>query len=389
GENEDNQEYYNLNQADLQDSPLSQSILSSMDAESQRYYRGKLDLSFPLGNGMKIEVGGQSNLTIFKIKQALQFADPSLEGQNSDFRVKLWKQALYVQFGQEIKGFSYLLGTRMEYFNSQAEQRSLDSNFSQRYVRLFPSLQLSYQTPSLLHSVGFSYSRRINPPSFFDLNPFIFYLDPLNLSTGNPFLEPAFAYIYELTYNGQYGDLALDLTLFRREETNSIQEIVENLDEERTLQSYQNFARTRNEGLEVLMDYPLGKWLKLSANSSIYRTFFKREPSEEVRNNDQWTWSLQFRQLFKLPRDWQVEISEMYRAPRIGPQIRYLARNYINLSIRKSFQNRRGVIALNFQDIFNTNDFAGEWSGDGFAINYRHKYQTRRISLSLRYKIID
>lgn len=389
GEDENNQEFYNLEALDLSNSPLFQSIQSSIVSENQRYYRAKWDLRLPFRKGFKLETGGQSNLTIFKILQDLEFVDPRLEDQSSDFRVRQWKQAFYIQMGQEIGGFSYLVGSRMEYFHSEAEQKSLDSNFNQRYLRFFPSLQLSYQAPSQNHSLGFSYSRRINPPGFFDLNPFIFYQDPLNLSSGNPFLEPAFAHIYELSYNGLYGNLSLDLTIFRRDESNSIQEVVSNLDEERTLQTSRNFARKRNEGLEIRLDYPIGEWLKLSANSSVYRTFFQEDASENIRLNDQWTWAQQIRQLFKIPGEWQIEISQNYRSPRIGPQVRFLARNYINLSIRKSFMKKRGLIALNFQDIFNKNEFSGEWSGDGFEINYRNKYQTQRMTLSLRFKIWD
>ena len=45
--------------------------------------------------------------------------------------------------------------------------------------------------------LSLAYSYRIERPGYYDLNPFVSYLDPLTYDRGNPFLRP------ELTHSGQ------------------------------------------------------------------------------------------------------------------------------------------------------------------------------------------
>ncbi len=386
GENEKNREEYNLGNLDIEASPFARSIRRSDNVESQRYYWGKVSATFPLFKTGDLELGMQSNFTRFSVKQALQFYDPKLVDQASDFGVDQWKHAFYGEYKQKKGAFEYSLGARYQHFDSQAQQKNLDSSFSQVIHRIFPSLQVLYTWGKRQNSLGFSYSRRINPPDFFDLNPFIFYQDPLNLETGNPFLKPALAHIYELSYAGLWKELSWDMTLFYRYETNSIQDVVEQLDEERTLRTYQNFGRKTDIGLEVQVDYSPKEWINLSANGSAYQTRFP-DDGETVRFPRQWAGTIQFRQLVKLKKEWQIELKEIYKTPRLGPQMRYLSQYYIDFSIRKSFAKRRGNCTLSFRDILNTRIFAREFLGSGFRVENQFKFQSQQITWSIRYKL--
>ncbi|PKP14745.1 MAG: hypothetical protein CVU07_13295, partial [Bacteroidetes bacterium HGW-Bacteroidetes-23] len=49
-------------------------------------------------------------------------------------------------------------------------------------------------------SLSFNYNKRINRPSYNNLNPFRFYSTPFNFAEGNPFLQPSFSDNFEISF---------------------------------------------------------------------------------------------------------------------------------------------------------------------------------------------
>jgi hypothetical protein len=50
------------------------------------------------------------------------------------------------------------------------------------------------------NNLTLAYSRRIDRPSYQDLNPFMYYADPYTFMKGNPFLRPQFTDGVSLTH---------------------------------------------------------------------------------------------------------------------------------------------------------------------------------------------
>ena len=73
-----------------------------------------------------------------------------------------------------------------------------------------------------VNAIQLSYSRRVNRPSGRDLNPFKNIEDPLNVSYGNPKLEPEFTDAYELGHTLNLTKTNITSTLFYRYRTNLI-----------------------------------------------------------------------------------------------------------------------------------------------------------------------
>ena len=66
------------------------------------------------------------------------------------------------------------------------------------YLGLFPTAYLLYALNDN-HSIAFNYSRRVNRPYFYDLNPYKVYTNAYNYSEGNPFLKPSYSHNLELS----------------------------------------------------------------------------------------------------------------------------------------------------------------------------------------------
>ncbi|MCA1764560.1 MAG: TonB-dependent receptor, partial [Flavobacteriales bacterium] len=91
----------------------------------------------------------------------------------------------YIQYGNEIGNLEYSFGSRVEWSLIDTEQRTTTDKFQQNYVNLFPSAQLLYNFNDE-HAIKASYSRRIDRPGGWRLNPFRDVTDSLNQREGNP-----------------------------------------------------------------------------------------------------------------------------------------------------------------------------------------------------------
>jgi len=389
GEVEDNEAFYNLDGLDVAGTPLAQTISQSKETENQAIFQLTIDYTSPFAGFGAIETGVKFDDVKYDITQNLEFVDNELFLPNNEFTITLKKYAGYFIHKKEWKRFEYGLGVRLEHFVSDAHQITTGEKNRQEVTRLFPSVQLVYR-PVDAHRFAFNYSRRINRPGFFDLNPFVSFSDPLILETGNPDLEPEFAHNYELAYQLNQNSFGLDLTGFQRTTTNIIQETIAAFDDERLISSYANFGKRLNRGVELSMNYEPFKELELTGNFSYYHTRFEAEEGDvDVRFNNQGTWQTNFTQRLNLKGNWSLEMREYYRAPRIGIQAKDQENTYINMAVRKSFKNKRAILTLNFQDIFDTRVFRSQVAGADFQIDRLYKYQTRRLSLELRYKLFD
>lgn len=389
GEVEDNESRYNLDGLELADTPLAQTIRESKETEQQALYQLTIDYTSPLKGLGAIEMGVKFDDIRFDIAQTLDFLSEELFLPQNDFAITFKKYAGYFIHKMKWSRFEYGLGLRLEHFNSIANQLTIEQVNEQNVTRLFPSIQLVYK-PAERHQFAFNYSRRINRPGFFDLNPFVSFTDPLILERGNPDLEPEFAHNYELSYQLNYGKLGLDVAGFQRTTTNVIQETVEAFDTDRLMYSYTNFGKRKNLGIEVSASLEPFSALELTGNFSWYYTQYAAEPGDlDVRFNNQSTWQTNLQQRLNLKGDWSIEFSQNYRAPRISIQTEDQANYYVNLAIRKAFKKKRAVVTINLQDMFDTRVFKMRVRGEDFEVNDLFKFQSRKLTIELRYKLFD
>ncbi|PIY32464.1 MAG: TonB-dependent receptor, partial [Bacteroidetes bacterium CG_4_10_14_3_um_filter_42_6] len=111
--------------------------------------------------------------------------------------------AVYATFSGETKKFGYMVGLRGEYTNRKMELQDENTHFTLDRFDYFPSLHVSYQFPND-HQVMASYSRRIERPRSYFLEPFITIEDAYNVRKGNPELLPEYIDSYDLSYQKKF-----------------------------------------------------------------------------------------------------------------------------------------------------------------------------------------
>ena len=157
----------------------------------------KVDYSQPLAAiGGNLEAGLKSSLVT--ADNNLQFYDRSNGGNVPDtdksnhFLYDENINAAYVNANKKWSKVNAQFGLRLENTIAKGEQLSDvpdDKPIDRNYTQLFPSAAMNYNL-SKKHDLGVSVSRRINRPSYNQLNPFKNFLDPSTYSAGNPYLSP-------------------------------------------------------------------------------------------------------------------------------------------------------------------------------------------------------
>ena len=117
----------------------------------------------------------------------------------STFRYKEIINAIYIALNKSIGKLDFKAGVRMENTSYKGEQLTTNEINRKEYLEWFPTLYLNYKI-NKQNNLNISYGRRIKRPGFSLLNPFKWYITPLEYTTGNVQLQPYFIDNIELNY---------------------------------------------------------------------------------------------------------------------------------------------------------------------------------------------
>src|SRR5690606_8164956 len=165
------------------------------------------DFINPINDKSKFEAGLRASVRKSASNNNFYFVNPA-NGQlilNAPLSMKYESTdnvyAGYATYTNRINTFGYQLGMRIESSNYEGILPDKNESFDIKFpVSLFPSVFLSQQLKND-QELQLNYSRRINRPNFWQLSPFTDYSDSLNLSRGNPGLQPEFTNSVELSYS--------------------------------------------------------------------------------------------------------------------------------------------------------------------------------------------
>lgn len=237
-----------------------------------------VDYTHPLPKEKKIEAGYKGNIRWMGNDFVGESYDSSQGkyvndvGLTNNFQFVEQVHAGYVTFSHKIKKFQYKVGVRAEY--TLTESRLLaptNQSFVNNYPSFFPSLNLAYELPKN-QQLQLSFSRRIERPSTWALNPFPSYRDPLNLRYGNPFLRPQYSNNVELSY-AKYWQRGhtLMLTGFYRYNTDLADRLRTVRPDGVTTQTFYNFRTSQLWGGEMFVRVSPTRWFNFNFSGSLYQ----------------------------------------------------------------------------------------------------------------------
>jgi len=110
-------------------------------------------------------------------------------------------QALYFSGHKKFKNnLEAQIGLRMEATQTRSHNGNLNQSLNTNYIKLFPTINLSYATTEN-STYTFNYGRRVARPNFSELNPNVTYITPFLTVEGNQVLRPYFIDNFEFIYS--------------------------------------------------------------------------------------------------------------------------------------------------------------------------------------------
>jgi outer membrane receptor for ferrienterochelin and colicin len=165
-----------------------------------------------------------------------------------------------------------------------------------------------------------NYTRKINRPSFFQIIPFPDYSDSVNISKGNPFLDPEFTNSVELselhTFNRKNTLLG---SLYVKHTTDLITRIQyfnydTILQRNALISTYANANQSIAYGAELTSQNSINSWLDLTFNINAYNSIIDGENIQTGLTNEQFSWFSKLNLNFKLPKNFSIQLSGDYQS---------------------------------------------------------------------------
>ncbi|HRK83993.1 MAG TPA: outer membrane beta-barrel protein [Saprospiraceae bacterium] len=314
---------------------------------AQADYKRPLSKYWQLQAGAKISTTRLDNKLLASLMQNGEWVNDALRTNTFLYDEDIYAGYTNLTFNRE--KLQANIGLRYEDSQAVGFSETLDSTVNLRIKRFFPSLSVS---APLGGSLGWSaaYSYRIKRPGYYDLNPFIQYLDPLTSDKGNPFLVP------ELTHSGQlsltfdkqpFFNLSYDVT------RNALTEVIEQNDETgEAFKTNVNLDKYTRYGGSLFfpLDF-IAKSISGYGGVMVYYHDYRAEYLNADFLQNQWSATGFLQVNATLPKGWKAELSGWIQSPGIDGIMRHETMYGVSAGLQKELFEKRLRLQLNAEGI--------------------------------------
>lgn len=198
----------------------------------------------------------------------VQTADPNI---TNTFRYVQQIQALYGSYQAGYHDWNWLLGLRIEYTDSKAEQLTDRLTNRQHSITLYPSVHLDRRLNDET-TVFLGLSRRVSRPDPESFNPYIDREYTPNLRTGNPALRPQDTRSIEVGYSVEAAHLSYAFTSYYRRNRDSVTDVTEYLGNGLSLSTRTNLPLNDSGGIELTANGRLFPSLAYSLSANLFHS---------------------------------------------------------------------------------------------------------------------
>ncbi|MCD8741525.1 TonB-dependent receptor family protein [Mucilaginibacter roseus] len=348
----------------------------------------KVDYVKPINKTLKLELGAK--FSFVKTDNDLQAKIDSTgsglvddAGRTNHFIYDENIKAGYFNLSKEFKTTSVQLGLRAEHTKSKGDLITTNNVVERSYLNFFPTLFVN-QKLGKKHELGLNYSRRIDRPSYEDLNPFVYYLDQFTYSQGNPFLKPQYTNSFELNYTY---NKTINLSFNYSHTSDVFTEII--LTDTAKKATYQtNLNLNAQDSYSLNLNTPFTFWKWWTGNltfTGFYNSFKANDLLGGNLNRGRASFFFKTTHNFLLPKEIKAEIVTFYQS-NVTYGIYNIKPQYsIDLGFSRSFLSKKLNVKLAVSDVFwmRRNNITANYQT--VDLDIRQKRETRIARINLTY----
>jgi len=369
-------------------------VLDGVQRGSLKLQSFKTDYVRPLKKQSKLEAGFKwskvntdNDAKFFDVSNGTRVVDAS---KTNHFLYEEQNVATYVNYAKQWKQWNVQLGLRAERTALHTYQAMGNVAFDSNYLQLFPSAFVNRQIGKQ-KTIGFSISRRIDRPSYNQLNPFLFLIDVTTYATGNPNLLPQFTWNYEVNYNTPKLNATLTYSKTDKVLNTAIvrfKDAFPNLpsDDNVTVQLPINISTTNYVGLTLSSPLKVKPWWSILNNANVFYSKFNGQLAGTRLDNGRAAINLNSTNNFTFKNGWSMEVSGNFNS---GGRSGFMVVRSVwsaNFGVQKQVLNNKGTLRLNVTDIFWTNRPGGTITYNNYIEKWYSKRETRVATISFNYR---
>ncbi len=352
----------------------------------------KVDYSQPLPRRARLEAGAKitqvvsDNDIAFVRRTGLTPADykyTPLTAISQPFRYREHVNAAYVSLRGGTARTTVQVGLRGEQTIIGAELAGATVR-EQNYFQLFPNLLVQHKLgPS--HALALTAARRIDRPSYAQVNPLRVYLDATSYTAGNPYLMAQTSYNFEVahTYKGKFTTALAyartDRPIVRAQQPSPDGGVA-------VVSQPVNLTTENFYTLNLTAPLDLTKWWNLYANVLVYYDHYQGKLVDTDLNRGQLSVNLTANNSFVLPRGWTAEVNGLYESGNVGGFQVLRPRGQVGAALQKSLWNKQATLRLGITDIFYTAPLRITSVYNNFSEVFRNRQDSRIATVAFTYR---
>jgi len=371
------------------ENPILEAQRSTESGPSERW-RIQVDYTLPLRTKDKFEAGFQSRTghSIDNTELYLFNTSTNIYEYQSDYSNKTdytrTIHSIYSLYAGEINKLGYQLGLRGEYTLRNVSFTGNEDSKIDRWD-YFPTAHLSYNISKKYQLMG-SYSRRIERPRGWWLEPFLTWSDAYNVRSGNPNLKPEYIDAYELNFISKMGKNFFSVEGYYRVTHNHTEYIRSVYAENVILRYPENVGQAFATGAEAMLSYELFKMWQINLSGNVYNYKVEGSLFDVDYSNESLNWNTRLNNSVKITKNLQVQLNGSYNSPTATSQGTTEGYFSIDGAIKTNLFDRKFSAVLQLRDIFQTAKREQTTVGDNFYYYSKSYRKAPFVMLSLSYK---
>ncbi len=363
----------------------------------------QLDYTLPFSKTQKVEAGYRTSIRNEDSNQDSRRLNTDLGvfvddyALSNDFILEDIVHAVYGNYQNQLtKNFGFQTGLRAEqaYLNTRYtgidpvsfENTAADGRLD--YFRLYPSIFLTQKLKSG-QQLQLSYTRRVNRPRGWQVNPFRDVSDPNNIRIGNPNLRPEDIHSFEFNYARFFKKVTLTTSVYYRQVNDVVQGIrLQATDENAaTITQFFNLSKSKATGFEVISKVDFSSKFNTTGNVNVFYNTLEGNEQFNLRSSDGVNWSANLTSNLQLPKSIFAQVQANYNGPRVTSQGRSVEVFVMDVGLRKDLlKSKAASLSLNVRDVFNTRKFGSSTETDFFNQDFQRRMLGRMANLTLSYR---
>ncbi len=369
--------------------------------EDQERILLQADYVLPIGENSQFELGYRGDFKNQDTDYTVEFLNANTnqfvvnDSLSNFLNYREYVNAAYTQFGSKFGKFSFLAGLRLESTRITVDQPTSGDYSKNDYTGLFPTINLNFEM-SEDENITLGYSRRIQRPRSYFINPFPSRSSVTSIFRGNPQLAPSYSGQYDLGYYRKFGKVSLNGSAYYQHATDVFSFISFDTGVPVTVNGQEftiiertpiNLATEDRYGFEFTVTYnPIKKW-NINANFNYFQqTITGNTPNGLSLDNTNNSWFARLNNKYTLPGkiEWQTSLN--YRGPQEDAQNKREGVFSTNMAFSKDLLKDKASIAFNVNDLFNSRKRISETFTETFKSDSEFQWRERSFTLSFTYR---